>query len=192
MDNIDMLKWRESQARSLDDQALADGFAQRAAEVRQEVEFLLAAGLTEGASEALTAVAEQDMVDFSIMVDLTAAITIDGVEPLSADTRTHLEEFLDEEPWHSLAIDLDITVVLAMIEDVLQHQGRWYETSPQLPLTLATLMDRVNREQFQRFAAELHVLKGNHEQSDSTTEDMIHELVQVGARRVGVNPRIDQ
>ena len=136
MDNIEMLKWRESQARSLDDQTLAAGFAERAEEVRQEVEFLLSAGLTEGASEALTAFAEQDMVDFSIMDDLTAAITIDGVEPLSAGTRTHLEEFLDEEPWHSLAIDLDITVVLAMIEDVLQHQGRWYETSPQLPLPI--------------------------------------------------------
>ena len=153
MTDIEILKWRETRARAEADAEVAERFRTRAAEVRDEVNFLLASGLNEGAVEALAAFAEEDMVDFSIMVDL-AAEAIKEVEPLNETTREHLAEFLDEEPWHSLAIDLDITVVLAMIEDVLQHSGRWYESSPRLPVTLAVLMDRVNLEQFRRFEAE--------------------------------------
>ncbi len=187
MDNIKLLKWRESQ-NLVEDEAIAAHFAERAAEVRREIEFLLTAGLTEGAEEALAAFAEGDMVDFSIMVDLASHVAIDGVEPLPGETRLHLEEFLDEEPWHSLAIDLDITVVLAMIEDVLAHEGRWYETSPKLTLTLATLMDRVDREQFQRTEAEIQALINRHEVSDATTIEIINSLVHVGAQRLGVRP----
>lgn len=187
MDNIKLLKWRESQ-NLVEDETIATHFAERAGEVRREVEFLLTAGLTEGAVAALAAFAEEDMVDFSIMVDLAADIAIDGVEPLASETRLHLEEFLDEEPWHSLAIDLDITVVLAMVEDALAHEGRWYETSPKLTLTLATLMDRVDREQFQRTEAEIHALVARHEAADAATIEMIDSLVHVGAHRLGVRP----
>ena len=188
MDNIALLKWRDAQ-RLIEDEAVAAHFAARAGEVRQKVEFLLAGGLTEGAEAALAAFAEEDMVDFSIMVDLAANVAIDGVDSLAGDTRQHLVEFLDNEPWHSLATDLDITVVLAMIEDVLQHEGRWYETSPQLTLTLATLMDRVNRDQFQRIEAEIHERVGRHATADESTTEMIDSLVHVGAQRLGIRPR---
>jgi hypothetical protein len=83
MSDIELLKWREGQVRAREDRALAERFAARALEVREEVEFLLAGGLTEGAEVALGAFAEEDLVDFSIMVDLAASVPIEGVPPLA-------------------------------------------------------------------------------------------------------------
>ena len=99
---LEILKWRESKLLAIDDDALADQFAARAAEVRSQVEFLLGGGLTEGAEAALGALAEEDMVDFCIMVDLAGGVTIGGLEPLDPQTQLHLSEFLDQEPWRSL------------------------------------------------------------------------------------------
>ena len=49
-----------------EDEALSEEFSQRAAEVREQLVFLLENGLTEGAEASLAAVAEQDMGDFCI------------------------------------------------------------------------------------------------------------------------------
>ncbi len=189
MEDLEILKWRESKAMAVEDRALADQFAKRAAEVHSEVAFLLSGGLTDGASEALAALAEEDMVDFCIIVDLAGGVAIDGVAPLDAETRRHLTEFIEQEPWRSLAVDNDITIALAMIEECLIQSDRapWYRTSPQLPVTLAGLMDRVDREQYARFVGELEARLDRHpETSDGIA--VIREIVRAGARRVGAHP----
>lgn len=190
MEELDILKWRESKAMAVEDRALAEQFAARAAEVRSEVDFLLSGGLTEGASEALGALAEEDMVDFCIIVDLAGGVAIDGVVPLDADTRMHLTEFLDVEPWRSLAVDNDITVALAVIEETVARSDRepWYRTSPQLPVTLANLMDRVNREQYHRFSSELGLRLQRHPDRAADVVALVREIVRSGARKVGAHP----
>jgi hypothetical protein len=190
VEELDILKWRESKAIAVEDRALAEQFAARAAEVRSEVDFLLSGGLTEGASEALAALAEEDMVDFCIIVDLADGVDIDGVVPLDADTRMHLTEFLDEEPWRSLAVDNDITVALAMVEETVARSDRepWYRTSPQLPGSLANLMDRVDREQYLRFSSELDLRLQRHPDHASDVVAIVREIVRSGARRVGAHP----
>lgn len=190
MADVDLMKWRESRTLATDDRALSESFSERAAELRSQVSFLLGGGLTDGAVEALGALAEEDMVDFCIMVDLAGAIDITDVAPLDAETRLHLSEFLDREPWRSLAVDNDMTVVLAMIEDILLQStsAPWYRVSPQLPVTLANLMDRVDREQYLRFAAELEGLLQRHPGPAAGGVGVVLEIVRIGARRVGAHP----
>jgi len=190
MDNLELLRWRESRALALEDQALAEAFSLRAAEVHAQVTFLLSQGFSEGANESLAALAEGDMVDFCVMVDLVGAVKIPDVAPLDESTRRHLEEFLDQEPWHSLAVDNDITVTLATIEDLLERMTNgepWYHVSPLLPATLASLMDRVDREQFIRFAGEL---TNRQLQVRNAAEQLgfLNEIITAGAHRVGVRP----
>src|SRR5262245_48766135 len=189
MEDLELLKWRESRTLAVEDGALADEFAARAADIRSQVVFLLGGGLTEGADEALGTLAEEDMVDFCIMVDLAAGIPISGIEPLDAETRLHLTEFLDEEPWRSLVVDNDITIALATIEEMLLQadEAPWYRIAPQLPVTLANLMDRVNREQYIRFAGELESRLKRHRDLASDGIVIIREIVRAGARRVGVH-----
>jgi hypothetical protein len=187
MDNLELLRWRESRALALEDQTLAEAFSSRAAEVHAQVKFLLSQGFSEGANESLAALAEGDMVDFCVMVDLAGAVDIPGVAPLDESTRLHLEEFLDQEPWHSLAIDNDITIALATIEDLLERMANgepWYHVSPQLPVTLATLMDR---EQFMRFAGEL-TGRQQHVRNSAERLRFLNEIIIAGAHRVGVRP----
>jgi hypothetical protein len=190
VEDLELLRWRESRALAIEDRALAEEFAGRAAELRSQVNFLLGGGLTEGAIEALGALAEEDMVDFCILVDLAAGITIAGATPLDAETRLHLTEFLDEEPWRSLAVDNDITIALATIEDMLlqSDEAPWYRVAPQLPVTLANLMDRVDREQYIRFAGELEARLHQHRARSSDGIVIVREIVRAGARRVGVHP----
>lgn len=190
MADVDLKKWRESRPLATEDQALSESFSERAAELRSQVSFLLSGGLTEGAIEALSALAEEDMVDFCIMVDLAGAIDIADVDPLEAETQLHLSEFLDQEPWRSLAVDNDMTVALAMVEDILLQSTSvpWYRVSPQLPVTLANLMDRVNREQYLRFAAELEARLHRHPGPAASGVGVVLEILRVGAHRVGAHP----
>ena len=184
MEKLSLLKWREAQALATEDAALAEMFAARAAEVHSQAGFLLSAGLTEGACAALAALAEEDMVDFCILVDLASGIAIGDLAPLDAQTRLHLSEFLDQEPWRALAVDNDITVALAMVEDVLVRadQQPWYRTSPQLPVTMANLMDRVDREQYARFADELETRLQRHPGTAPDGVAIIREIVDTLAR----------
>lgn len=183
-------RWRDARRVPVDDE-LHTQFSERAAEVREQVQFLLAGGLTEGAEEALGAVAEQDMLDFDLLVDLAAGVAIDDVEPLPADTRQHLQEFLEQEPWASLATDHDITVVIAMIETVAGDPQRrpWYETAPHLYRVLAEVMDRVDAEQCQRVISEI----GERRQQPGfslppDTAAHIDQVLRAGAQRAGVRP----
>jgi len=188
--------WRDSLHQRLtethaEDVSHHDAFVARAQELRDEIEFLARNGLNEGAEEALGTLAEQDMADFCIMVDLAADVSIDGVVALDAETRLHLAEFLDNEPWHSLAVDTDMTVALAMIEDVAAgtEDRPWYEASPNLMRVTARVLDQANAEQVQRFAAELNAL---HEASGTSVPadaaEIIGYIVEQAATRVGLRP----
>ncbi len=190
MEDLEILKWRESKMRAVADHSIAEEFAARAGEVRSQVSFLLSGGLTDGAIEALGALAEEDMVNFCIMVDLAGGVEISGVAAPDPQTRLHLTEFLDREPWRALSVDNDITIALAMIEDVLSQPdlAPWHRTSPQLPVTLANLMDRVDREQYVRFASELEARLQRYPSHAADGVAMIREIMRVGARRVGAHP----
>ena len=173
------------------DTAISDAFAQRADEVRESVEFVLSNGLNEGAETALGTLAEEDMGDFCIMVDLAQGITIPGVEPLGKDTAEHLCEFLETEPWHSLLVDNDVTVTIAMLEDVAVRadEGPWYRICPNMVRVMAAVLDEVNEEQMRRLVGEieaLHVRTGVRLPADVLA--LVENLVHSNAARLGVRP----
>ncbi len=151
---------RKLQAARSEDETQAEQFSERANEVREEVQFLLGAGLSEGAEQALNSLAEEDMTDFCILVDLAEPVDLPGVTALPEDTRRHLHQFLDQEPWHSLVIDNDITVALALLDSVgaTNTNRPWYEYAPHLVELVARLMDQVNKEQLLRFVGEYNAL----------------------------------
>ncbi|MEM1433640.1 MAG: hypothetical protein AAGG11_06260 [Pseudomonadota bacterium] len=142
------------------DHAVAEQFHTRAGEVRELVTDLISGGLSEGADTALSALAEEDMVDFCILVDLAEPVHIPTVEPLAEGNRLALAQFLDQEPWHSLAVDHDITVALAQLDSIGTQpaQARWYRYAPGLFDLLASIFDRASKEQFMRFVGEYQVL----------------------------------
>ena len=184
--------WRDlthQQVAHDDDDAAA--FTERAEELRDEIEFLLSGGLSEGAEEALGALAEQDMSDFCIMVDLSQEMDLPGVTPLADTTRKHLEQFFDHEPWHSLMVDTDLTVALAMYEDLAMREDNlpWYEVSPNLVRVTARVLDQANAEHLQRFAGELEAL---HDHSalelPPAVAELARYLVDSAAHRLGIEP----
>ena len=185
--------WRELnrrvQAAKKDDLERASEFAERAQEVRDEVEFLLGAGLSEGAEQALNSLAEEDMTDFCIMVDLAEPIEIPNVVPLHKDTRKHLHNFLDNEPWHSLVIDNDITVALASLDDVgaTSSNRPWYEQAPHLVELMARLLDQVNKEQLIRFVGEYNALaERDHLHLPGEVSNVFETLVHSASQRLGL------
>ncbi len=172
-----------------EDEAQAEEFSQRANEVREEVQFLLGAGLSEGAEQALNSLAEEDMSDFCILVDLAEPIEIPGVTPLPEETRKHLHQFLDQEPWHSLAIDNDITVALALLDEVgaTVTNRPWYEYAPHLVSLVARLMDDVNKEQLMRFVGEYNALaERDNLHLPQELPQVFESLVHGAANRLGV------
>lgn len=188
--------WRDDLHRRLaatreEDAAHRAAFVARAQELADEVAFVLGNGLTEGAVEALSALAEQDMVDFCIMVDLAAAVSIAGVTPLAPEVRRHLEEFLDNEPWHSLMVDNDLTVALAMVEAVAAAGAEvpWYETSPNLIRVTARVLDGANAEQVQRFVGELNALgEASGAPIPNDAAEILRYIVRGAAQRLGIEP----
>lgn len=185
--------WRELNRRvqtaKKDDQERATEFSERAQEVRDEVEFLLGAGLSEGAEQALNSLAEEDMTDFCIMVDLAEPIEIPDVVALDNDTRNHLHNFLDKEPWHSLAIDNDITVALASLDDIgaTSTNRPWYQHAPHLVELMARLLDQVNKEQLIRFVGEYNALaERDHLHLPGELSDVFESLVHSSTQRLGM------
>jgi hypothetical protein len=173
------------------DAADAAAFVERAAELREELEFLLTGGLSEGAEETLGTLAEQDMSDFCIMVDLSQEKALPGVTPLASTTRENLQQFLDHEPWHSLMVDTDLTVALAMYENLAIREDNlpWYEVSPNLVRITARVLDQANAEQVQRFAGELEALHARTElKLPSEVAELVRNLVDTAAHRVGIEP----
>jgi hypothetical protein len=189
---ISFWTWRDlTHQQANEDGETAAAFAERAAELRDELEFLLNGGLSEGAEEALGALAEQDMSDFCIMVDLSQEKDLPGVEALAPDTRETLQKFLDHEPWHSLMVDTDLTVALAMYEDLAIREDNlpWYEVSPNLVRITARVLDQANAEQVRRFAGELQAL---HQRTalelPAEVAELVRNLVATAAHRVGIEP----
>lgn len=173
------------------DAADAAAFVERAAELREELEFLLTGGLSEGAEETLGTLAEQDMSDFCIMVDLSQEKALPGVTPLASTTRENLQQFLDHEPWHSLMVDTDLTVALAMYENLAIREDNlpWYEVSPNLVRITARVLDQANAEQVRRFAGELEALHARTElKLPSEVAELVRNLVDTAAHRVGIEP----
>ncbi len=169
----------------------AAAFAERAGELRDEIDFLLSGGLSEGAEEALGTLAEQDMSDFCTMVDLSQEIDLPGVTPLATTTREHLAQFLDHEPWHSLMVDTDLTVALAMYESLAIREDNlpWYEVSPNLVRITARVLDQANAEHLQRFAGELQVLHDRHAgELPQEVAELVRFLVDSAAQRLGIEP----
>lgn len=186
-------RWREANRR-LDsareaDRQQQDEFAERAAELRGDLEFLLAKGLSDGAQESLSALAEGDMVDFCIMVDLAEPVEIPGVEPLPKSIRKNLEQFLDQEPWRSLSLDHDITVALALLDSVGAQVAAapWYRHTPGLFDLLSHVLTEVNREQLMRFIGEYNALaERDHLSFAEDVFVLLQTLVQQATRRLGV------
>lgn len=164
-------------------------FADRAQTVRSEVEFLLSHGLSEGAADALTTLAEEDMVDFCIMVDLAEPISIPDVEPLQEGTRQHLQNFLDSEPWHSLAIDNDITVALALLDSVGAQptNAPWYRYAPGMFDLISHVLNEANKEQLVRFMGEYDVLASrDHLVFSDEVTGLLETLLDQASHRVGL------
>ena len=187
-------KWRLDaidQHQQRDDQQLLESFASRAQEIADSVRFVLQSGLSGGAEESLGAMAEQDMGDFCIMVDLAQGVPLPGVSALDKDTSEHLREFLDHEPWHSLLVDNDITVGIAMLEDVASRadEGPWYQVCPNMARVVAAVLDQANAEQLQRFAGEIEALgKRNEVALPRDAAAIIENLVHSNAERLGIKP----
>jgi len=185
--------WREfnrkMQAAREDDEAQAEEFANRAEEVREQLSFLLAAGLSEGAEGSLNALAEGDMTDFCIMVDLAEPIEIPGVEPLAEDIRKQLHNFLDGEPWHSLVIDNDIVVTLASLDAIGANATNrpWYEQAPHLVEHMARLLDAVSKEQLIRLVGEYNALaERDHLHLPTELATVFESLVHNACQRLGM------
>lgn len=186
-------RWRDinRQLSRQEDGAVAEEFAERVSELRDELDDLLKAGLSLGAEDALATLAEEDMTNFCIIVDLAEAVAIPGVEPLSEEQQRELLVFLDREPWHSLAIDNDIVVALALLDKVgATHTNRSvYEAAPGLLDLLGSVLSRVNREQLLRFTGEYEVLaERDHLQFPAELVEVLNVLVKAATQRLGVPP----
>lgn len=178
---------RRDRAHQEDDGALARRFAERAEEVRAQLEFLTGGGLQEGTEEALSSMAEQDMTDFCLMVDLAEGVAIQGVQPLSPGTRETVRQFLQHEPWHTLAVDNDVTVLIAMVEEVMLR-GDDAIRGGDLPHVAADVLDRVNEEQFGRFLGEIETLHETGATLPDAAAERLDFLTHRTAERLGLEP----
>ncbi len=157
-------RWRDlhrqmAQAQK-EDAVLAEQFDERAAELAEQVQFLAGAGLTDGATAALASLAEQDMADFCILVDLADAGFADRWPGLSAQAREALAAFLAEEPWCSLIVDHDITIALALLDEVcgLHTDRPWYDYAPGLAAITGRALAAAHADQLARFVGEYNAL----------------------------------
>jgi hypothetical protein len=167
----------------------AEAFAEQAQAIREKLNFLLSAGLSEGAELSLNAMAEEDMNDFCIMVDLAEPVDIPGVTPLEEDIRKHLHNFLDSDPWHALVIDNDITVALASLDAIGAEVSNrpWYEIAPHLVEFIARLLDQVNKEQLIRFVGEYNAIaERDHLHLPAELASLFEELVHSATQRLGM------
>ncbi len=191
-------RWRHTNQRRAferlqheEDHAVAEEFADRARSLRDQLEPMLHQGFNEGIETVLTTVAEQDMTDFSIMVDLAEPVSIEGVEPLPEESRAVLERFLEQDPWHSLAIDHDIYVALALLDSVGTEptDAPIYRLAPGILDLLAKLLASVNQEQLMRFVGEYEVLANRDDlHLPAQLHSLLQSLIDEAAARLGVKP----
>ena len=150
---------------------------------------MLANGLNEGAQASLSELAEEDMVDFCIMVDLANHVDIPGVDALGAETARCLEQFFAEDPWHALRADAEIMVCLAMLRAYGESEGEtiWHLNDPYLLTAISRALDDCNEEQLGRFVAEANALA---ERSDIVWDDELNDLMAVCVNRAADRLRV--
>jgi hypothetical protein len=167
----------------------AEYFCDRAGEIREQLEFLLANGLNDGAETALGELAEEDMVDFCIMADLANHVDIPDVAPLTHEAARCLEQFFANDPWHSLLADIEINVCLAMLRAYgeSEEDTLWHSNDPYLLTAISRALDDCNEEQLGRFVAETDALA---EHSDLAWDDELKELMQVCIDRAAGRLRV--
>lgn len=185
-----LLGWRDFlHARSEQVESDAEYFCDRAREMREEIEFVLANGLNEGAEDSLGELAEEDMVDFCIMADLANHVDIPGVEPLSAETARCMEQFLANDPWHALLADAEIVVCLAMLRAYGESERDtiWHRNDPYLLTAISRALDDCNEEQLGRFVAETDALAQRNDIAwDEELADLMTVCINRAARRLRV------
>lgn len=167
----------------------ADYYLLRAGEIRDIVHDVLGAGLSEGAVQALTDLAEEDSVDFSIMVDLGAGVHIPGVAALEESKAAKLRQFLEQEPWRSLAVDTEIAVCLAMLRGYGESEEEtiWHMGDPHLLKSISRAFDGVNSEQLGRFVSEINALHTQPNiQFDAELKALALASVENAAHRLGI------
>lgn len=167
----------------------SDYYLSRAQELRETIAVVLAGGLSEGAEQALTDLAEEDSVDFCIMMDLASGVQIPGVERLKSEDESHLHQFLHEEPWRSLEVDIEIAVCMAMLRTYGENEEDtiWYESDPHLLKSMSQAFQGVNREQLGRFVAEINALGARrHVEFDAELKALAMVGAESAARRLGV------
>ncbi|MEM9621520.1 MAG: hypothetical protein AAF993_07730 [Pseudomonadota bacterium] len=138
----------------------AEYYLSRAEELRDLVSDLLGAGLSEGAEQALADIAEEDSVDFCILVDLAEGVDIPDVTPLKPAQAEKLLQFLRQEPWRSLEVDTEIAVCLAMLRAYGENEEEtiWHMGDPHLLRSISRAFGGVNKEQLGRFVEEINGL----------------------------------
>lgn len=171
----------------------AEYYLTRAQEIRDVVSDVLAAGLSEGAEQALTDLAEEDSVDFCILVDLASDVSIPEVEPLAEETAAKLLQFLQREPWRSLEVDTEIAVCLAMLRAYGESEEEtiWHMGDPHLLKSISRAFDGVNSEQLGRFVAEINALHTHPKiHFDVELKALAVASAENAAARLGVKPPV--
>ncbi len=169
----------------------ADYYLARASEIRDIIIDVLGAGLSEGAEQALGDLAEEDMVDFNILVDLSNEVDIPGVEALEHEDAAKLRQFLAEDPWRSLCADTEINVCLAMLRSYGESEDEtiWHMGDPHMLRSISTAFDAANNEQMGRFVAEINNLaRRPNIRFDNELTAIIIAGAESAAARLGVHP----
>ena len=184
-------RWRDLNAQLLEaqesDERIQHEFECQAREVREQVVFLTNGG--SGAEEALATLAEEDMTNFCVMVDLAEPIAIPGVEPLPDAARRRLQRFLATEPWRSLAVDNDISVALALLDSIgaMQRDVPLRRQPHGLLDVLNAVLANVNEEQFDRFIEEYRLLQERDRFAlPNQAKTVFETMVKQSAGRLGV------
>ena len=183
--------WRDyhRRGRSAAYEQASEYFRDRAQEVADLVSGLLSGGLSEGAEEALAALAEEDAQDFCILIDLAEGVEIPGVNALEDDRLEALQMFLDHEPWHSLMVDVEISLCIAMLEDYgrTPEDVPWYRSHPEVVSVCAQMLDGVNQEQLNRFVGDVNFMADHDDiRLDEDVASVVRYSVSRAADRLGV------
>ncbi len=193
-------RWRDLNRQMVqaqkEDAALAAQFDERAAQLAEQVQFLAGAGLTDGARAALASLAEQDMADFCILVDLADPGFAQRWPELSPQAREALAAFVAEEPWRSLIVDHDITIALALLDEVcgLHTDRPWYDYAPGLAAITGRALNKAHTDQLARFVGEFNVLAQRDDlQIPADFAGVLQAQVGAAASRLGQpSPTIEQ
>ncbi len=189
-------RWRqlrdEMRTNSSSDQQLHREFCQQAQQVREQLCFLLNG--SSGSEDSLSALAEEDMTNFCVMVDLAQGIALDDVAPLPADIRNQVLRFLATEPWRSLAVDNEISVALALLDSlgIAPSDTPLGQQPPGLLNVVESVLQNVNTEQYNRFLQEYQRLTQRDQLGlPNELSSVFEAMVRQAADRLGIRPPVE-